>query len=128
MPTGVGIVGPIASVSSSKPLTAKPDAVNCFDLAGKVAVKCVEPASVHPFARTIRAAQYNWLLTYARVNKARPGPLFTMKKFNTHHCGSWRKSARLCVSNSAAMITASYLRKNALSREEMKNCVWLKPQ
>jgi hypothetical protein len=38
----VGIVGPIASVSSSKPLTPKPDAVNGFDLTGKVAVKCVE--------------------------------------------------------------------------------------
>jgi hypothetical protein len=39
MPTWCGIVAPIASVSSSKPLTAKPDAVNGFDLAGKVAAK-----------------------------------------------------------------------------------------
>jgi hypothetical protein len=37
----VGIVGPIASVSSSKPLTAKPDAVNSFGLTGKFAVKRV---------------------------------------------------------------------------------------
>jgi hypothetical protein len=41
-PPDLGVVGPIASASSSKPLTAKPDAVNGFGLAGKVAVKCVE--------------------------------------------------------------------------------------
>ncbi len=47
-PPGLGIVGPIASVSSSKPLTTKPDAVNGFDLTGKVAVKCLE-AEFHAY-------------------------------------------------------------------------------
>jgi hypothetical protein len=53
-PPDLGVVGPIASASSSKPLTAKPDAVNGFGLAGKVAVKCVEaelPAYASKFSR-----------------------------------------------------------------------------
>ena len=52
----MGIAGPIASVSSSKPLTAKPDAVNGFDLSGKFAVKCVEAelrADASKFSRVI---------------------------------------------------------------------------
>jgi hypothetical protein len=39
---GLAIVGPIASVSSSKALTDKPGSVNGFDLAGKVAAKSTE--------------------------------------------------------------------------------------
>jgi hypothetical protein len=53
-PPGLGTVDPIASVSSSKPLTPKPDAVNGFGLAGRIAVKCVEaelPAYAFNFSR-----------------------------------------------------------------------------
>jgi hypothetical protein len=43
MPACMGIVGQIASVTSLKALTAKPDAVNGSDLTGKVAVSSAEP-------------------------------------------------------------------------------------
>ena len=43
MPAYMGIVGQIASVTSLKALTAKPDAVNAFSLTGKVAVNSAEP-------------------------------------------------------------------------------------
>jgi hypothetical protein len=41
-PDTCGIVAPIASVSSSKPLMKKPEQVNVIALSGKVAVKRVE--------------------------------------------------------------------------------------
>lgn len=41
-PPELGIVGPIASVSSSKPLTNKPDEANEFDVPGKIAAKSAE--------------------------------------------------------------------------------------
>ena len=72
-PPGLGIVGPIASVSASKPLTAKPDAVNGFGLAGKVAVNGVEaelPPDPSKFSRVTKCSMKTEGTTVAQLISA----------------------------------------------------------